>query len=363
MKTNNSNLSFEEVKKLVETITKEESQKYGINIDCKAISPIYIYKENLPLKTKLLTHYKSTISLYSYKGITTTNKSNKETALVFLNRYKTHIFNTNNIFDYLNTTYHEIRHILQENVIIKPDINRISIIMQELTNYNSIDYLLYHDSFTFEIDSIEYALNMSEKFLKDKNLYNENINAIENKKTSLDVIKLRFNLDDLLTKFDENIKKHKSIKKIETNKEGLYLINAIYNNDFSYKTINEIITNKYLKMLDNQTRYSILSSDVILESIKNQTLTNEEKEELEKAYEYYYQEQEAKLVKIESIKQRINFKKMTEKPQEKIKKNIYNKVTKGFTLIELYDEKDYITKKLKAKQELFYSILKNNKIR
>ena len=53
----NSNLSFEEVKELIKTVVEEESKRYGFNINCKAINPIYIYKENLSQKTKLITCY------------------------------------------------------------------------------------------------------------------------------------------------------------------------------------------------------------------------------------------------------------------------------------------------------------------
>ena len=362
MKLNNS-LSFEEVKELIKTVVEEESKRYGFNINCKAINPIYIYKENLSQKTKLITYYKATISVLPYYGIQTKNKSNISIALVFLNRYKSHIFNTNNIFEYLYTAYHEIRHILQEETKIKPDINRLSIIMQELTDYTTVDYYINHDSFSFEIDAIEYGIIMAEKLLKNNGLYEENIGVIEKKKTTLEIEKIKFDFDNIFEKLDKNIKQYKAKNEIYTNAEGMYLIDTLYNDDFSLRTIDEIINNTYFNFLDEQTRYKILSSNAILNSLNGQLISDAAKIELENAYLYYIKEQNQKLAKINNLKQNINSKKLNEKTQEKIARNIYKKTTNVLSLIELNDEKDYITKCLEAKKELFYESVKSNKTR
>lgn len=289
MEIKSTNLSNEEIKKIVHSIVKDESLKYGVDINVEIISKHNFFKKNFTKTPFSLT--KNVLAFYSKGLYFSSTENNKNYILVF--------FNENNFFfqqnkehqlsELIRTTYHEIRHFLQHNI---PSIfnNFEAFIFAYENSYildiGEDDYNANHDYFYIEIDAQLYAIKNVLNYLKDyPNLYEKNSKYLLNLLKDFEIQKNNFNFNYIFKKICKDLK----------NRPGFYsydsslFLQFFWNKDGSFKTVDEIINSPFYTLIGDETVFSVFSSEAYLKNIHHQIRSVDDDETLYKALNFYYE--------------------------------------------------------------------------
>ena len=186
----------------------------------------------------------------------------------------------------LRACYHESRHNLQLNF----DANSYTYFLRYIddiliNNNNYTNYFNNHNDYSLEIGANLYSIFKTEEFLKSKypDIYKQEKDYIENLENA-------YKLDYMLFDAVEKINKAFDIineKKLKIN-NMIPLFNIFTNDDNSFKSIEDILKNPSFEKLDKRIVYTVLSSDLFLNSIDIEKLSDIELNTLEESLQYTY---------------------------------------------------------------------------
>lgn len=186
----------------------------------------------------------------------------------------------------LRVCYHEARHIMQ----LTFDNNSYAKFLRYIEElHDNDDYNKNHDNYSFEIGANLYAtFKLEETIKKLENKKNSNIYTLE--KYYIEDLKNAYKLDYML--FDAVGQMNKAFdivnkKKLKINDE-IPIFNIFTNDDNSFKSINDIIKNPNFEKLDKRVVYTVLSSDLFLNSIDIEKLSDIELNILDETLQYTY---------------------------------------------------------------------------
>ena len=265
-------LSIEEMKTMANDIIKKELNSYGLNINVMPFTFVE-YKNNVILKKKLViskafAYVKSKVTAGFYHPST-------NNIVIFINRIKKIKTIDKQIFKLVFICYHEARH--REQIEFNP--YSYEGFIDFINKLDFIDYGLSHDYYAFEIGANLYAIKKTKEYLKrnysdiyarqkqeieflDKLYYLEYLtyDASQTFDTSLTVCRLI----NKMFKNSGNRKENDLNKKI---KEYEAVLSIFLNDDLSFKTIDEIISNNDFSNLDKRIVYTVFSSKLFLSTI------------------------------------------------------------------------------------------------
>jgi len=289
MKTN-------ELDKIVNQIVSEEKNKYNIDFDFINTYVIEYYKDvilkNIKNRIKLLKE-NDTINIIELR-----NEIKKETGIgitkAFYNQEKNIIVlfkdkhkkdnESDKLIDILITTYHEIRHVFQENRLNTPEENFIFDI-EFLAMYNNDDILktynnnaYFHKSFFFEIDADIYGATKTKEYIENNDIKLFNKEDFEKKKNSTVHRYISYNFDYFLESALNSVK-NKNVVDVH-NKDKTDIVNILqlfFNDKRMFKQLDEIINDKRLLSINVNITKLLLSSNLFLENLDIDNLSDKAK--------------------------------------------------------------------------------------
>lgn len=329
---------YSESKKIVEQIKNEEEKRYGLSFDIEMPTMIRFYIDNI--KNKNITLDNSGISK-ALMGVTSagfaTPFSENNYICVFNKNYKLdYMFSEPMLylknlevsfqeFEVSRILYHEIRHILQAK---RQDLfsSLENFCVFSLSYTNNLKYYYdekFHDSMYNEIDANLYSYErLYQKYSDNPEVANYIIKELNK------VRYLKYTYD-----FDYHFEKHALFLKENGLKKVPYnnvLYEIFWNEDGTFKSFSEVFS--YLKNYSSiDATVKVLTSDIFLNSIDFQELTDEEKEWLKMQFsinEYlinerenainYYVKEEGMIIDQEEFDKSIK--------EERKRKNRYRKL-------------------------------------
>lgn len=292
------NLSNKDMKRIVHEITCKELKE-----ECENVYPItyheYFNELEDNVKLKISDMIIQNVEGYNQKG----------NIVIFLDKIsKIKGTVTWKIFRLAENTYHEIRHTQQQKYtpysyegFLRDIDNFLSAIKKDIyySNYNS---------FSYEIGANLYGVQQARKYIQKyfPEEYTEIIEKIKLKeeKYTYDYIMYdaSFNINRFIIVLRNNINivQEYSIKKISP------ILDIFLNDDLTFKSLKQIMTNDRYKEVDIRIVSAILSSQLFYGNIEIEELSAEELELLDNALKYtnkIYQNQSIKLE--EALSKRI----------------------------------------------------------
>ena len=324
------NLTTKEMKILVNSILKEESEKENIEISSNPVTIIEWYNSKFFKKKMKIADISTKINLITSplycKGITF---EGGKTIFIYLNGIKKakKIPNTNPLITLLTNIYHEFEHTRQNNLakFTKTEVKQqeiddnkilldipipfeyvaINIFERIIINEDNNFYNKHHNEFLMEIDASLYCYIKTKEFLQkhNKQIYEKykyiiNSNIIENEKN--------------YENYDFNLIFEKFHQIYQNNTDYHHIVlDIIYEkNSTKFNSITDITNSPYL---DKKTAYHIITSRPFLKQLDFDNLDNNELKTLIDALKYI------SLPKEELLKIPINILEHLEKPDQKRK--------------------------------------------
>lgn len=281
-------MNLEDAKKIIKDIVVLEEAKYNTQINLELLGRLTFLKDDIKNKNMSLLQPSTYLTPLMTDGLFLEDLNK---AVVFVTKLNEVIITSNSLRNLVETSFHEIRHHYQYN-------NPKSYYEKFLID---IEYIIlcfsnirYEDRY-MELDSFYYSRLMTKKYLNlNDPLYD--LLIVENE------YKLKtFNPNWYFENFHKILTKNRNL----IPKESLFFFNTFYNDDFTFKSIYEIMVQINKEPIDLEIGTTILSSKVFLEQLDFEKLS---KEELEFLY----------LILIE----KLNF--LTE--QINITRDYYNKI-------------------------------------
>ena len=282
----NIQLNTKDIKKIITDIEEEERKESGFNGKIKSLTTIEYYKDSFKSKSfslvKKITSLTTPLTasgIYNYKNAS---------VVIFLDSYNKIIDPNVKITKFIKTCYHEIRHSIQED--FEPfSFNKFACDIDRLiAYYDSTLYAKRHDSFFFEIDANSYSIKKAKEYLEKKfpDIYNtEKIQKeIEDYDDYCLTNFILFDIGNSIEKTISLLKKHNISK--EEKDDISPVLNIFLNDDNSFKSIKEIISNKCFKNIDERIICAFFSSKAFLESIDFNNLNYYELEILNESLKY-----------------------------------------------------------------------------
>lgn len=342
---------------IINEIINEEKQNYNIDFDFINTYVIEYYKDVILKNIKNginLIKENDTINIINIRneikkeiniGITKAfYNQEKNIIVVFKDKHKKDNEN-DEIIDFLITIYHEIRHVFQENKLNIPEENFIFDI-EFLAMYNNDDVLKtynnnaeFHKSFYFEIDSDIYAISKAKEYIEKNNIENFNKEIFEKKKNSIIHRYISYNFDYFLETALNSIKNKNEIDVHNLSKTNIVdILQLFFNDKAMFKNLDKIINNERLLSIDVNITKLLLSSNLFLENLDINNLSDKSKFILNNILEE----------KIEEFNQKNHLNEDFYK-NKKIDLKRYNKTNK------------YLTNKLELLNNIYSALNINNK--
>ena len=314
------NLTTKEMKILVNSILKEESEKENIEISSNPVTIVEWYnskffKENI----KLVNNYTKLLLIKMPLNTIGVTFDDKNTIFIYLNQIKKgkKIPTNKQLIFILHIIYHEFEHIRQNKLkkfskteltstLPLPFEHIVITIFESIIKKNDYNFYVHnHDEFLTEIDANLYSYIKTKEFLQknNKELY-------EKHKNTLDLgIK---NEENNLKNYDFNLifEKFHQIYQNNTDYHHIVLDILYEKNSTKFNSITDITNSPYL---DKKTVYHILTSRSFLRQLDFDNLDNNELKTLIDALKYI------SLPKEELLKIPINILEHLEKPDQKRK--------------------------------------------
>ena len=375
-------LSYKEMKKIVREIYEEEKEKYDLDVNVCPITIIEYYSSDIFTKTLKITKdplITATIPFFA-GGYNDTSKEN--IIVVFLSHIKKIKKLEKKIFTLAEFCYHELRHQEQKQFDKFSYEGFFGNIDAVLAWDSTLDYLIEHSKYSFEIGAYRYSIQKAKEYLKKNypELYEQEKEYIEEYEKKYDFYYKTYDAAETIDRLIKAL--HRKKKYIEKNqgtektenyeKNVLPILMIFFNDDLTPKKISDIINNQEFNKLDRKIIYAFLSSKTFLENICYEELNEEELILLEEALKYtntIYQEQMKllsqetnitliEMLKVEKnvlqkytrleayltnkIKHALNFKRNDSQKKEHMK-TIHSYLEKTNQLIEKRTSRGYIT--------------------
>lgn len=281
-------LSNKEIINIIQKIAKNESLKYGINININIISKHDYFKKNAYNTTFSLA--KNILVFYSKGLYLPSTNDNENKIFVFFN--ENHQLLSHNkeqqLINLMCTAYHEIRHFLQHNVSNIFNNFELFIFAYENSYIQDIgqeDYNNYHDDFYVEIDAQLYAIKNALNYLENHQNISKKIKKdLSDMLKKLEIRKNNFNFNYVFTKICKDLKDRPTFYSYD---ESLFL-QIFWNKNGSFKSIDEILESPFLGSISEDTIYSVLSSDAYLKSVDYKKIDVESEKVLYDALQFYH---------------------------------------------------------------------------
>ena len=252
-------INLEDARKIIKDIIILEEEKYNIEIDLQLLGRLTFFKNDVKNKNIKLMDPSTYLSPLLSDGLFLED-SNK--SVVFVTKLNELIFTSNSLRNLVETTFHEIRHHYQYN-------NPKSYYEKFLIDMEYIilcfGNIRYEDRY-MELDSFYYSRLMTKKYLNlNDPLYDFLI--VEN-----EYMLKTFNPNWYFEKFHKILTKNRNL----IPKESLFFFNTFYNDDFTFRSIYEIMDKINKEPIDLEIGTTILSSKVFLEQLDFEKLSKEE---------------------------------------------------------------------------------------
>lgn len=280
------------INKIVNEIITEEKKENNIKFDFVQTYVVEYYKD------VILRNIKNGINLI--KGNTTFNINdlkndlnigitkafyNQESNIIVLFKDKHKKDDEfDKLIDILISTYHEIRHVIQENRLNTPeenfifDIEFLAMFNNEniLKSYNNNAY--FHKSFLFEIDADIYGITKTKEYIEKNNITTFTKEDFEKKKNSTVHRYISYNFDYFLESALNSVKNKNIVDVHNKDKTDIVSILQLFFNDKGmFKNLDEIINDKRLLTVDVNITKLLLSSNLFLENIDIDNLSDKAK--------------------------------------------------------------------------------------
>lgn len=303
----NNKKKIHEMKEFIYQTTKKELQENHLDCHIFPVTTLEFYHKIFSSKEYDLIKKIFTFSL-PFNSCGFYNQHLKEIT-IFLNHFLK--IEDDNLcqFVLLFVCCHEIRHLYQDSFFsINTLEGYLKYIEKNIRRFDfSDDYLFYHDKYSSEIGANLYGIQKAKKYFLQK--YPNQLDYIKN---IYDKIEQQFMIDyfsyDPIDTINCYIllmqKRYKEAHFIlSTNKEFPLpdKVSSIFlNDDYTCKSLTEIINHPKLSSISNELIYSFITSEVFLNHIPYSSLNQEEKELFSKAINYakiFYQNQKNTLTK------------------------------------------------------------------
>lgn len=317
-------LTINDVKNIIKDIEEDEVRNSGFNGKIRNLTAVEYYKESF--KNKNLTLVKKISSLtvpLTAKGI---YRYKDSTVIIFMKSDNKILDPNTDLFSFILTCYHEIRHNLQDSLPVYCFDKFACDIDGFIAQFNPVIYNKKHNSFYNEINANNYAIEKAREYLENKfpDIYNnkEVQGKFEERK---DVYFTDYVLFDIVNSIEETsylLKKHKFSK--DEKDDISPILNIFFNEDNSFRSFKEIFSNEKFKDVDTRISCAFFSSKSFLDSIDLNNLDYNELDILYKSLEYTNKlyERQYKIIESEkkNYKERIEFFFM-------IQKNIFRRIS------------------------------------
>ena len=268
-----SDISIKEMKKIVYDVVLEELSNSDLKFNIFPITFVEYYNDYI-FKGKF-----SLIRKFSYSLIPIVNRNASGfndlggNAVIFLNRVNKVKKVENKIFRLLNICYHELRHSEQQMFDVNSYDKFMNDIEEFIQQFNSNDYRLLHDKYSYEIGANLYCVNKSSEYLKKKypDLY---------EKEKEDIIKLQkeyyldyatYDASDVFDRFLKTIR-FKDFR-YGVNGDINPILGIFLDEDNNFRRFDRIVNNKKFNSVDKRIVAAIFSSDTFLNEVDLDLLT------------------------------------------------------------------------------------------
>lgn len=179
------------------------------------------------------------------------------------------------------STYHEVRHVIQNNF----DTDSYDKFINDINHYNQyidvLEYKVNHDSYSYEIGANIFALEKTKEYLK-KNYPD----VYELSKEKIDVANKKNEINYMSYPYMKML--NKALSKVMQNKdfEKIPVLKYFVNEYGGFKSVYEIKKSKEIEKLDKRIVYCILSSNVFIKSMNESELSRDDKLYLSEAIDY-----------------------------------------------------------------------------
>lgn len=256
-------MNLEDAKKIIKDIIVIEEEKYNTKINLELLGRLTFFKNEIKNNSIKLFKPSAYLTLLMSNGLFLKN-SNK--SVIFVTKLNEVIFTSNNLRNLVDTVFHEIRHHYQfQHNIPKSDYERFLINIERITLcFTNIGYEYRY----MELDAFYYSRLMTKKHLNlNDPLYDLLILEAEYKLKT-------FNPNFYFKIFHKVLTKNRNL----IPKSLIFFFNTFYNNDFTFKSIHEIMHQINKEPIDLEVIVTIFSSKVFLEQLDFENLSKEELE-------------------------------------------------------------------------------------
>lgn len=256
-------MNLEEAKKIIKDIIILEEEKYNTQINLELLGRLTFLKDDIKNKNMSLLQPSTYLTPLMTDGLFLKDLNK---AVVFVTKLNEVIITSNSFRNLVETSFHEIRHHYQYKYNIpKSDYEKFLIDMERIILcFSNIGY---EDRY-MELDAFYYSRLMTKKYLNlNDPLYD--LLVLE------DEYKLKtFNPNWYFEKFHKVLTKNRVLFP----DSSLFFFNTFYNDDFTFKSIYDIMVQLNNEPIALEIATTIFSSKVFLEQLDFEKLSKEELE-------------------------------------------------------------------------------------
>ena len=285
-------LDIKKMKEIAHDIIDEESRNNNISVNVFPLTFVEYregFEQRKGRKFKLCDALKYIESRGYYEG----NTSNLYVCLENLG----YLLKLDNEFKLAEACYHEFWHRVQDNFDVYSYDGFLRDIDNCIKKINLSDYMLNHDSYSFEIGANMYAVSKAKEYIQKKysQLYEELKDYIDRLEQKHTIDYLSYDASDTVERFIQRVKDRKKrdrnvgqksdngkIKKVEVPP----VLDIFLDDNQDFKKVSEIISNGKFKLLDQRIVSAMFSCRTFLDGLDMESLSLEELEVVSNALEY-----------------------------------------------------------------------------
>ena len=278
MTLNNVKDVINKMKALAREIAEEESRKYGININvCPMTIVEYynseIFKKNLFLSgiSKLISGDISSLTVpFKCDVFCQTGEGNIVAFIKYISKMQS-LSSETILPDFIFSIYSELRY-QYENMEKPEELTYEKFVLNVEKCISNFDNSVNQSKLFSEISADLYGINMTIEYLEKNNQLSETFkNYLESRKKVYEYNFACYNFQWNFKRFNQIIIQN-DLEQIQSFCNWFAIF---YNEDKTFKNLNQILSNSNIKLIDNKVLVAILSSEDFLKSINFQELSNE----------------------------------------------------------------------------------------
>lgn len=337
-------LDIKKMKEIAHDIIDEESKKNNINVNVFPLTFVE-YREGFEKREGRKFKLYNAILYVGARGYYEVGSGNLYVCLENLG----YLLKLDNEFKLAEACYHEFRHRVQDNFDAYSYDGFLRDIDNCIEKMKLSDYMLNHDSYSFEIGANMYAVSKAKEYIQKKypQLYEELKDYIDRLEQKYTIDYLSYDASDTVERFIQRVKDRKKrdknvgqksdngkIKKVEVPP----VLEIFLDDNQDFKKVSEIINNDKFKQLDQRIVSAMFSCRTFLDGLDMESLSLEELEVVSNALEYtnnVYKNQVNSLDKFKPLN-RDSFLKILKSEKSFIKKMIELNKYSGKLLFKIF---------------------------